>query len=338
MGFLRLRILDVRILGAIAVALVAIANFGNPGSAPRVAGPRLARGEQRVEATSLATSKIGEWAATTDSAGRVVLRTLEAGARSRQLLNFPGFATSTSFSPDGRLLAAAGFVPVIYFWKVDSENGEPVERMKVPIDPVRHIMFSPDGRSLAVTADRDGTVLLMDLATHQQRMLIRHQSPVLSLAFSPDGRSLATAGRYFPWSILLWDLPTGSHRVLLADSPGPIAALAFSPDGKLLASASMSERHIRLWNTKTQKLIHVLAGHLRAVNSVVFSPKGSVLATASNDGMLGLWDAATGRRLGSIESQVTCLRTVAFAPDGRTIIVATEDDDDVRLWDVAELL
>ena len=77
-----------------------------------------------------------------------------------------------SFSPDGRLMAAAGSVSAIYFWKVGPENSEPADVMKVPIDPVRHIMFSPDGGSLAITSDHDGKVLLWDPATWQQRMAI----------------------------------------------------------------------------------------------------------------------------------------------------------------------
>ena len=120
--------------------------------------------------------------------------------------------------------------------------------------------------------------------------------------------------------------------------PEAAATLAFSPDGALLASASFPERHVRLWDLNTRRMCRVFAGHARSVNSVAFSPDGSLLATAGNDGMLGLWTVATGQRRHSLDSQATCLRTVAFSPDGRTLVLATEDDDDVRLWDVAELL
>ena len=159
MGFPRLRILDVRILGAIALILVAIASVGKPGHAPSVARPLFARGERRVEATSLAISTTGEWAATTDSAGRVVLRTFRSRSPKPAIAQFPRIRHLHVIffrrALAGRCRIRA---PAIYFWKVGSEDSEPVELVKVPIDPIRHIMFSPDGRSLAITADRDGTI------------------------------------------------------------------------------------------------------------------------------------------------------------------------------------
>jgi WD40 repeat protein len=115
-------------------------------------------------------------------------------------------------------------------------------------------------------------------------------------------------------------------------------ALASSPDGALLATASSREHQIRLCEIKTGRVRRVFAGHTRPVNSVAFSPDGALLATASNDGMLGLWTIATGQRRICLDSQATWLLTVAISPDGRTLVLATGDDDDLRLWDLAEIL
>jgi WD40 repeat protein len=111
-------------------------------------------------------------------------------------------------------------------------------------------------------------------------------------------------------------------------------ALAFSPDGALLATASFPERHARLWELTTGQVCRIFEGHSRSVNSIAFSPNGCLLATAGNDGMLGLWTVATGQRRVSLDSQATWLRTVDFSPDGQTLVLATGDDDDVRLWDL----
>ena len=74
------------------------------------------------------------------------------------------------------------------------------------------------------------------------------------------------------------------------------------------------------------------------MNSVAFSPDGSLLATAGNDGLIGIWVVATGDRCVSLDGHAHSVGTVAFSPDGLTIALATLDDDDVRLWTVAEIL
>jgi WD40 repeat protein len=81
----------------------------------------------------------------------------------------------------------------------------------------------------------------------------------------------------------------------------------------------------------------VLRGQARSINSIAFSPDGLLLATAGNDGLIGVWVLATGDRRVSLDGQAQSLRTVAFSPDGRTLALTTLDDDDIRLWDVAEL-
>jgi hypothetical protein len=60
------------------------------------------------------------------------------------------------------------------------------------------------------------------------------------LAFSPDGTALASGhGKLFseddPGEIKLWDVETGSFRLMLRGQAGAISALAFTPDGKAIA-------------------------------------------------------------------------------------------------------
>jgi len=339
MGFSKLPLFDVRLLAAIAVALITLDRLSLPEPVEKLAPSQVARGELGVQITSLALSPTGAQIATTNTAGRVTLRAPENGWKIERFLDFPGYATEVALSPDGRSLAAVGLAPGIYLWDLKSPTSEPTEAMLVPIQRAKRVLFSPDSQSLAVTTYLDGTILIWDLAMRRERMVLRHPWPVISIAFSPDGRWLATGnGPAENRSILLWDLQTGSQRILLKNGHGPTMALAFSPDGALLASAGFPEHHVRLWDLKTRRVCRVFAGHTRPVNSVAFSPDGSLLATAGNDGMLGLWTVATGQRRVSLDSQATTLRTVAFSPDGRTLILATEDDDDIRLWDLAELL
>jgi WD40 repeat protein len=337
MGSSRFPVVDLRLLGAIAVAVISLAALLSPEPVRQLTRSRVARGVLGSQIMSFALSPTTAQIATTSAAGRIALRAPETGWRIEQFLDFPGFAKAVAYSADGRILAAGGNLPGIHLWDLKSHTSKATRTLAVPIRRVNRVIFSPDGKTLAVTTDLDGTIVLWDLATHQERVVLHHPSPVVSAAFSPDGRWLATSGRD-DLSIILWDLQSGARRTLLERGTGPTMALAFSPDGALLATAGFVEHHFRVWDLATQQVCRVFAGHSRPVNSVAFSPDGSLLASAGNDGMVGLWSVATGQRRVTLDSQSLWLKTVAFTPDGRTVVLATGSDDDVRSWDVTELL
>jgi WD40 repeat protein len=335
----KLPMFDVRVMAALVVPVMILASLRESeplGKLTKLTRLRVVQGKHGVETASFALSPTGDRIATTNTAGRVMLRAAEKGAQSERFLDFPGYAKAVAFSPDGRSLAAVGLAPAICFWDLSLPTAASTRTITLPIRRATRLSFSPDGNSLAVASDLDGSVVLWDLATDRSHLELRHPSPVVSIAFSPEGRWLATGAN--SRAIFLWDLKTGSRRILLEQAIGPTPALAFSPDGKLLASSSFSDHFARLWNVETGRAFRILAGHSQPVNSIAFSPDGTLVVTACNDGMLRLWTVATGQRLVTFDSEVTCLRTVAFSPDGQTVVLATDDDDDVRLWEIAELL
>jgi WD40 repeat protein len=328
----------LRLVAAAAATAIAVHTLSNPDLTKELARLQIARGEHGVQITWFALSPSNGQIATTNTAGRVALRDQEDGWQVERNLDFPEFATGVAFSPDGRSIAVVGRPFALYLRELDSPTGELIEVRFDSIERPRHVMYSPSGQFLAVTSDLDGTIVIWDLATRKERLVLAQPSPVVRMAFSPDGRWLACAGSFDDNSIYLWDLQTGSRRFLLENGPGAIIALVFSPDGACLASAGFGEHHVRLWDLDKHQVCRQVALNARSVNSVAFSPDGSLLATASNDGVLGLWTVSTGQRLLGLDTQATCLRTVAFSPDGRSLILATADDDDLRVWYVADLL
>jgi WD40 repeat protein len=328
---------DLPTIGALTAAVAVLAALFGPEPGPASPRPRIIQGEHRAQLTSLAFSPTATQMAITDTAGQVALRSTEAGWLKEQFLEFPGYASTTAFSPDGRLLVAVGNLSCLWVWDLSSSGKTPTSTTTLPIYRARHVVFSPDGRSLAITSDASGTILIWDLPTGRERRVLHQTSPVVRIAFSPDGTRLATSERDQP-SISLWDLETGSRHVFRQDTPGVVMALAFSPDGSMLATASSAEHDVRLWDLNTGRVRRVLRGHERSVNSVAFSPDGSLLATAGNDGTIGVWVVATGDRCVSLDGHAHSVATVAFSPDGLTLALATLDDDDIRIWNVAEIL
>jgi RNA polymerase sigma factor (sigma-70 family) len=137
---------------------------------------------------------------------------------------------AVAFSPDGKQLAAGGYLGEVEVW--DLASGKASMTGTAP-QSVAALAFSADGKQLISTGSPSG-VLLWDVATGKSREL-KGESGGHNLAFSPDGRFVAAGGRvqrqdHEEWAVRVWDARTGE---LLHEWPG-WRGFAFTPDSKRL--------------------------------------------------------------------------------------------------------
>ena len=75
-----------------------------------------------------------------------------------------------------------------------------------------------------------------------------------------------------------------------------------------------------------------LSGHKGRVVAVAFSPDGSRLATASDDGVLKIWDTIAKKEVRNITGITSNENAVSFTPDGKSV-VTIGDNSNVLLID-----
>ncbi len=82
-------------------------------------------------------------------------------------------------------------------------------------------------------------------------------------------------------------------------------------------------------------LITYLREHPSLLQSAVFSPEGDILATAGSEGLVFLWNVATGELIGELvgHDPTQLVNRAAFSPDGQFLATAS-DDLSMILWDL----
>ncbi|TKC37645.1 hypothetical protein EI555_008009 [Monodon monoceros] len=167
--------------------------------------------------------------------------------------------------------------------------------------------------------------------------------------------------------IRLWDLENGKQIKSIDAGPVDAWTLAFSPDSQYLATGTHVGK-VNIFGVESGKKEYSLDTRGKFILSIAYvrkrcsfflslilsvysssplyslSPDGKYLASGAIDGIINIFDIATGKLLHTLEGHAMPIRSLTFSPDSQLLVTASDDgyikiydvssDKSVKVWDV----
>lgn len=206
-----------------------------------------------------------------------------------------------AFSADAKLLASGGGQPShdgeIKLW--NPADGSLIRAFTDPhSDTVYSLAFSPDQKRLASGgADKFAKVFEVDTG-RLIKSFEGHTHHVLGVSWKRDGRTLASAGA--DKVIKVWNTVTGEQRKTVDGFGKEITSVQFL-DASAEALVSTGDSQLRLIRDDGNNNVRSFEGATGFLTSAAVTPDGKRVVAANQEGVLRVWDGATGKLVRTFE-------------------------------------
>ena len=196
--------------------------------------------------------------------------------------------TSLDFSPDGQLLAIAGFHEVLL---AKADGSGLAARLIGMSERIESVQFSPDGKLLAVTGGlpcRMGEVQIWDVAKRELKLSkpVTYDT-IYGGTWSPDGKLIAFGCA--DNTVRVIDAKTGEQVLFQGAHSDWVRDTIFTKDGSHLISVGR-DMTVKLTEVKTERFIDnitsITPGALKGgVNTIVRHPERDEFVVGGADGV-----------------------------------------------------
>lgn len=268
-----------------------------------------------------------ELATTAGSSKYVWLWQASTGASRGKLFGHDTHARAVAYSPDGRLLASTQNRPWTTVW--NRQHGHVVANLDTPGWCIESVAFRPDSAAVAVATDTGAWEWPTDSfapASHFGAGNTCHR-----VLYSPCGRYFVAASSYH--GLWLYDVATRGPIRSIKDPTTTAypAQFAFAPDGNTLAVVYGLRIHLFAMPHGEERA--VMRGHPNYIHALGFMPDGRAVVSAGADGVVRVWDAATGAQSRQFDWGIGKVCAAAVSPDGM-LCAAGGENGKVVVWDV----
>jgi len=252
-------------------------------TAPRASGDERAYllEHLRTPVRSVAVSPDGKTVAAGCHDGTIHTWDIVSGAPGPAFLQrHGGIVSGLAYTPDGQTLASASYDKTVMLW--DVATGQPKKTLQGHKVAIWSLAVSGAGNRLVSSGPYirenipvPGDVRAWDLPIATEKDLGELEEKfggVSAVALSADSNSLFLAST--DATVMRWDIPTQKSKAIYKGPKDSLWCMALSRNGKLVA-AGAGRSGIWLWDTATEKELHVLGGDAQ---SIVFLRNDTILA------------------------------------------------------------